>query len=544
MAMGKTDGPARMNRREVVVGAGGAMAAALVAGVIGSPARAASALSYGPAQAFSFEALKRQARDLAAKPYAPPPRPMPEVVQQIDYAAHGMLRYKPDYALFADGPGQFPVTFFHLGQYFQKSIRMHVVADGQAREIVYKPDYFEMPADSVARKLPETAGFAGFRFQESRNGHPDRLGKEKLDWKKNDWVAFLGASYLRAIGGDYQYGISARGVAIDPAVAGVIEDFPDFTHFYIETPTDGSNEVIVNALLDGESITGAFRFVMRRDRAVTMDIQSELHLRRDVSRLCIAPLTSMYWYSEKFKQSGVDWRPEVHDSDGLSLWTGGGERIWRPLNNPPQTVTSAFGDDNPRGFGLMQRDRNFDHYQDGVAYERRPSLWVEPVGGWGRGSVQLIEIPTDDEIHDNIVAAWVPAEAAKAGQSYAFNYRLFWQADEPNPPPLARTTALRIGRGGEPGKPRPDGVRKFIVEFGGGDLDKLPTGTLPEAVLTVSRGETSQIFTEAIPNDIPGHWRAQFDLTVADKTPVEIRLYLRLGDKALSETLLYQFHPF
>ena len=252
----------------------------------------------------------------------------------------------------------------------------------------------------------------------------------------------------------------------------------------------------------------------------------------------------MYWYSEKTKPHAIDWRPEVHDSDGLFMWTGAGERVWRPLNNPSRTITSAFGDDNPRGFGLMQRDRNFDHYQDGVAYERRPSLWIEPVGNWGKGTVQLIEIPTDDEIHDNIVAAWVPAEPATAGKTLAFNYKLHWQAAEPNPAPLAKTVAIRIGRGGEPGKPRPAGVRKFIVEFFGGDLAKLPTGTMPEAVLTVSRGETSHVFTEAVPNEVPGHWRAQFDLAAEGSDPVEIRLFLRLDGKPLSETMLYQHHAF
>ncbi len=179
----------------------------------------------------------------------------------------------------------------------------------------------------------------------------------------------------------------------------------------------------------------------------------------------------MYWFSETLKGTAADWRPEVHDSDGLALWTGGGERIWRPLNNPPRTMTSAFADDNPKGFGLMQRDRVFDHYQDGVAYERRPSLWVEPVGGWGRGAVQLIEIPTDDEIHDNIVAAWVPAEPVKAGAALDLAYKLHWQGGEPphvaQQMTLARTVASRIGNGGEPGQPRPQGVKKFVVEFFG-----------------------------------------------------------------------------
>lgn len=535
-----TDG---VDRRAVIVGSGRVLLAALATSGLAWPARSSGGLALGAGVPFSYDWLRGRARELAKAPYVPPPQPAPEIVQQIDYSAHGMLRFKPEYALFADGPGQFPVTFFHLGQFFSKTVHMHVVVEGEAKEITYRPEYFEMPANSPARQLPETAGFAGFRFQESRHGHPGRQG-ETLDWRKNDWVAFLGASYFRAIGSDYQYGLSARGIAIDPAVAGVSEEFPDFTNFYIETPSDGSNEVTVYALLEGPSVTGAFRFLMRRDKAVTMDIEQEIHLRRDVHRLCIAPLTSMYWYSETTKPWAIDWRPEVHDSDGLAMWCGSGERIWRPLNNPPRTVTSAFSDENPRGFGLMQRDRSPNNYLDGVAYERRPSLWVEPVGSWGKGTVQLIEIPTDDEIHDNIVAAWVPAEPATAGKSLSYRYKLYWQAEEPNPAPLAKAVALRIGRGGEPGKPRPSGRRKFVVEFLGGALARLPKGTLPEAVVTISRGNTSHVFTEAVPNDVPGHWRAQFDVAAEGSEPVEIRLYLRLAGEPLSETVLYQYHPF
>jgi glucan biosynthesis protein len=296
-------------------------------------------------------------------------------------------------------------------------------------------------------------------------------------------VAFLGGSYFRAIGELFQYGLSARGLAVDTAVHGKIEEFPDFTHVYFETPQAGSDTVVVCALLDGASVSGAFRFTMRRAKAVIIDVEKALYLREDIDRLGIAPLTSMYWYSEKAKPSAIDWRPEIHDSDGLALWTGTGERIWRPLNNPPRTITSAFSDENPKGFGLLQRDRAFDHYLDGVYYDRRPSLWVEPQGSWGKGSVQLVEIPTDDEIHDNIVAMWVPAEAARAGQSMELRYRTTWSAEEPFPTPLARVLATRLGNGGQAGTQRPKGVRKFMVEFKGEPLTRLAKGEIPKPVL-------------------------------------------------------------
>jgi glucans biosynthesis protein len=359
-------------------------------------------------------------------------------------------------------------------------------------------------------------------------------------------VAFLGASYFRAIGELYQYGLSARGLALDTAVAGRAEEFPDFTKIYIETPRDGDDSVTIHALLEGPSVVGAYRFVMARDKGVTMDIDQALFLRKDIDRFGIAPLTSMYWFSDTAKPTAVDWRPEVHDSDGLAIWTGWGEHLWRPLNNPPHTVASAFSDENIKGFGLSQRDRVFDHYQDGVFYEKRPSLWVEPKGAWGKGAVHLIEIPTDDEIHDNIVATWVPAEPARAGAKYDLSYRMYWQADEPFATDLARCVATRLGNGGQPGQPRPQGVRKFLVEFLGGPLVDVPFGVKPEMVLEASRGRfTDYRLIEAVPNGVPGHWRAQFDLADVDGTePVELKAMLKLDGEIASETWMFQYHPF
>ncbi|HEY4072612.1 MAG TPA: glucan biosynthesis protein D [Herbaspirillum sp.] len=530
-----------INRRTFLHSA--AATATLAALGIAPEALAANRVKLGAASDFSFDALIAHAREQAKTPYKPQPAPPRDILEKIDYQALGKIKFNTDYALFADGPGQFPVTFFSLGRFFQSPVQMHLIegsgANAKAREIIYDASYFDMPADSPARKLPAGSGFAGFRFQESRRGN-----QGKLDWRKNDWVAFLGASYFRAIGDLYQYGLSARGIALDVAQAGKAEEFPNFTHFYFAAPEDKSDTVVVYALLDGPGICGAYKFTMRRSAAVIMDIDTALFLRRDIERFGIAPLTSMYWFSETVKGTGADWRPEVHDSDGLAIWNGAGEHIWRPLNNPAQATASAFGDNNPRGFGLLQRDREFNDYQDGVHYERRPSLWVEPLEGWGEGAVQLVEIPTDDEIHDNIVAMWVPRAKAVAGSSYRLRYRLHWEKDEPFPSPLARCVATRLGNGGVPGQPRPANVRKFMVEFKGAPLEKLAFGEKPEAVLSTSRGSFSYVFTEAVPNDVAGHWRAQFDLTVDGTAPVDMRLYLRSKDKTLSETWLYQYQPF
>lgn len=511
-------------------------AAAALAAAAAVPADIRRALAREvPASPFSFEALVVRARDMAAGAYVPPPRPMPEVVERIDYDAHGRIRFRADAAPYADGKGAYPVTFFHLGRYFGRPVKIFLVDGGQAREFEYSPTLFDMPVDSPARELPYATGFAGFRFQESSGAQ---------DWRTQDWLAFLGASYFRAIGGLGQYGLSARGVLIDAAVDGP-EEFPDFREFYIEQSTDPAAPVIVHALLDGPSVSGAFRFsIIRgldRSKGVVMDIDAQLFMRRDVRRLGLIPLTSMFWYGEYGRERVRDWRPEVHDSDGLAIWTGAGERIWRPLNNPPSTRVSAFLDENPRGFGLLQRDRDFGNYLDGVMYDRRPSLWVEPLRPLGAGAVELLEIPTDDEIHDNIGAFWVPRAAARAGDSYDLSYRLHWVHDEPFPATnVAQTIATRMGRGGDPGTARPQNVYRITVEFDRPSvMTQIPYGVFPKVVVSTTAGRIGRSFAEPVPNG--NVWRAAFDLEIAADQIAELRLYLELDGKPLTETWLQQF---
>ncbi|WP_118134416.1 glucan biosynthesis protein [Oceanicella sp. SM1341] len=520
-----------LNRRDMLRGTAG------LAALLATPLAARRALAQGALQPFSYEELVSRAEAAAKAPYTPPYRPMPEVTAQIDYEAHGKLKFKTDRAPFADRHGAYPVTFFHLGQFFTKAVKMHMVEGDTATEIAYSPDLFDMPQDSPARQLPPDSGFAGFRLQEWNS---------EADWPTQDWVAFLGASYFRAIGASGQYGLSARGVVVDAALPDRPEEFPDFTEFYIEETTDPDAPVTVCALLDGPSITGAYRFRMTRgiDRTagVNMEVECALFLRADIGRLGLIPLTSMFWYGEYGRERINDWRPEVHDSDGLALWTGAGERIWRPLNNPPFTSVAAFQDHDPKGFGLMQRDRLFDHFQDGVRYDRRPSLWVEPVEPLGAGAVQLLEIPTDDEIHDNIGAFWVPEAPATAGSSYRLHYRLYWQDGEPHPAEnIAQTVATRIGRGGEPGKPRPANQYKFVVEFDRPSvMTRIPYGVFPEVEVSSSHGRVIRTFAEPVPDG--NVWRATIDLELEpEQQATELRMYLSLDDAPLTETWLFQF---
>jgi glucans biosynthesis protein len=301
---------------------------------------------------------------------------------------------------------------------------------------------------------------------------------------------------------------------------------------------------VIYALLDGPSITGAYRIEASKGQGVVMTVRAELFARTDIERMGIAPLTSMFWYDTHNRHVATDWRPEIHDSDGLAMWSGTGERIWRPLNNAPSVQTNTFYDKDPKGFGLLQRDRNFTNYEDdGVFYERRPSVWVEPLGPWGEGGVQLIEIPTDTEVTDNIVAYWLPQKPVTAGSEWSFQYRLYWLADEPSSlPPVARVVATRTGHGGIPGlNPRPKGKRKFVIDFAGGQLEGLAKQDPVRAKMTASRGKIEDVSTFQVVTT--KKWRVRFDLNVDGDEPVDLRCFLQLGDQALTETWLYQYLP-
>jgi glucans biosynthesis protein len=276
-----------------------------------------------------------------------------------------------------------------------------------------------------------------------------------------------------------------------------------------------------------------------------MEVQAQLFMRNDIARLGISPLTSMYWYGENERHNASDWRPEIHDSDGLALITGKDEHIWRPLINPPSVRTNSFLDENPKGFGLLQRDRRFDDYQDdGAFYNRRPSVWVQPQGNWGAGAVQLVEIPTDDEIHDNIEAYWKPKNDIKAGSEMKVAYRLYWQNDMPYPPnDIARVVATRVGRGGVPGQPKPDDKEswKFVIDFVGGPLADMAARFDIKPMVTASRGKVGNAYViKVVGTD---RWRALFDVHAPKRDQIDLRCFLSLDGKALTETWIYQFFP-
>ncbi len=511
-----------MDRRTLLIGSA-AWGLASAAASAGSEAT----MVFGPQAPFSFDTLTGKARELSQRPYQKPAIPDFDLLERLDFDAYQEIRFRPELAIWRHGDGPYPVELFHLGRYFKEAVRIFVVSPkGVAQEVLYSPDLFTYGKSGFAKTLPPDAGFAGFRVL-TEPGHPD-------------WLAFLGASYFRSPAETGQYGLSSRGLAIDVAMP-TREEFPRFTSFWLQ-PLAGKRGIAIHALLDSPRITGAFRMETVHEQGTLMDIEARLFPRADIARVGIAPLTSMFWYAKHNRKQAADWRPEIHDSDGLSIWTGTGERIWRPLNDPVAVQTSTFFDTNPKGFGLLQRERHFSAYEDdGAFYDKRPSVWVEPVGDWGEGAVQLVEIPTNDEIHDNVVAYWLPKEPFRAGTQREMRYKLHWRLDEPYPAPLSRVIATRLGQGGIPGQPRPKNTVKYAVDFEGGKLSQFSQRGDIELEATAPSGfiERQSIYPVVGTNA----WRAMFDFTAGSETPVDIRLHLHKGGEVLSETWVFQHLP-
>lgn len=481
---------------------------------------------------FDYARLKGLARTRAAQRYVRESPHLPPALAALDWDHWQAIRFRDERSLWARDALRFQVRFAHLGLRVDKPVRMYEVVNGSAREIAFDPGMFDYRHSGLkGADLPATLGFGGLRIL------------HHTDWTR-DCAVFQGASYFRAVDGDMQYGMSQRGLAINTGMPQP-EEFPDFIAYYLERPAKESSRLTVYGLLDSPSITGAYRFVIDVADTLSMDIDTALYPRRIIERLGIAPGTSMFMVGKNDRRVDDDWRPEIHDSDGLQIWTGAGEWIWRPLVNPASLRVNSFMDDGPHGFGLMQRERQFSQYQDdGVFYERRPSVWVEPKASWHKGAVVLVEIPTPDETNDNIVAFWTPEEKPRPGQEYLYGYRLYWGRDNPHGPKLAITRATRTGIGGVVGAKRTHFSWRFVVDFAGGELASLGEHARVVPVITASRGRIELPSARRIVPE-PSMWRVIFDLALADDSsePVNLRLFLSLDGQALSETWLYQYSP-
>ncbi len=502
----------KLNRRQFIQSAA---AIPVAASIVRSAAGAAPA-----AQPFSAAQVRDLARNLAAKPFAAPDDHLSDALAKLDYDAYRSIRFLPEHALWRNEKLPFQVQFFHRGFMYKDRVDIYEVSDGQAVPVAYRHEDFSF-GPQVPLLPAADLGFAGFRIHAPIN-RPDYY---------DEVCVFLGASYFRAIAKGEIYGLSARGLSIDTGEAKG-EEFPVFKAFWLEKPTSGATAMVVHALLDSKSAAGSYRFTIRPGETTVFDVEASLYPRVEIAHAGLAPMTSMFLFGPNDRNDVDDFRPAVHDSDGLAMFNGKGEQLWRPLSNPRDLQVSVFNDLNPHGFGLMQRERQFSAYQDLEShFEKRPSLWIEPIGDWGEGAVVLFEIPTKEEIHDNIAAFWRPKAPLAAKGEHNMTYRLHWGPDAPKPHALARFTRTGVAARGE--------GRLFVLELEGDVLKGLDPNTV-KGVVSAGKSEVTNIVAQ--PNPQTQGWRLSFQCAVTD-APVELRAELIANDKPISESWIYRWTP-
>ena len=481
------------------------------------------------------EYVGERALRLAELPYAPYASEVPDVLSRLDYAQYRAIMFRPEAALWR-GETLFEVQFFHPGFIYEKPVRIHVVEDGRVEELRLDRAGFRYPEAVAAatESLAPGLGYAGFRIHYPLES-PDR---------SQEVAVFLGASYFRLVGSGQAHGLSGRGLAVDVVPPGN-EEFPVFREFWLVQPTPTATSLVFFALLDSPAVTGAYRFELQPGTSTVLRADARLHARRDIAKLGVAPLTSMFLYGPNRAPDFDDYRPQVHDSDGLLMQTRAGEWILRPLSNRREVRVTSLRDRDPRGFGLIQRDRRFDGYLDLEAnYHRRPSLWVDAdAAAWGAGGVELVEIPTSSEFNDNIVAYWAPEQPFLAGETRRYRYSLSTFDRRLDSQSLMQVERTRVGWDALPGQsdPPPRSHRRFVIDFEGAAASVLDDERHVAAILETSSGQVSDPSVQMLPDG--AGWRATFDLVPDGDTPADMRLFLVAAGDRLSETWTYVWYP-
>ncbi len=451
----------------------------------------------------------------------------------MDYDQYRAIRFRPEAALWR-GRSRFEIQLFHPGSVHRHMVRINLVEGDEVLPLLFDQTLFRYddPATPIAGTDTSGVGYAGFRIHYPLN---DATIKDEV-------VVFLGASYFRLLGRGHVYGLSSRGLAVDTGLSRA-EEFPVFREFWLRKPAADADSLTLHALLESPSVTGAYQFVLTPGESTAMAVDARLFARRTVEKLGVAPMSSMFLFGPNRIPMFDDYRPQVHDSDGLLVHTAHDEWIWRPLGNGPGVQVTAINGATPLGFGLVQRDRRFDAYLDAEAgYHRRPSEWVEPEDGdWGHGRVELLAYASVSEFNDNIAAYWVPDEPFVAGDTRRFRYRLVMFDDRLDTQTQAQVARTRLGWDALPGQQDapPRSQRRFVVDFVGGE-SRLPDAAL-DGVLETTSGEVSDLVVYALPAD--QGWRASFRLTPDGRQPAELRLYLVSGDRRVTETWNYIWYP-
>ena len=496
-----------------------AVALGLVATLAASPAAAG----------FDLEQVAAKAQKLAEEPYKDTKGRVPEWLLEVSYDQWRDIRFRSEYALWAKRRLPFQVQFFHPGLYYDRTVTINAVDSEGVHPQEFSPSQFDYGKNDFASRVPQDLGYAGFRVH-----YPI-----KTPTYHDEVIVFLGATYFRAVGSQQVFGISARGLAIDTASPSG-EEFPYFKEFWLIRPAPEATDMTIYALLDSPSVTGAYRFVVYPGQQTIVDVEMKLFRRKEVKKLGIAAMTSMFFYGENTLRDFDNFRPEVHDSDGVAIASSTGEWLWRPLDNPETLQVNSFGLDSPNGFGILQRDRNFDHYQDlETHFEQRPSVWVNVHDAWGKGRVEVVEIPTRSDANDNVVTYWVPEQLPEVGKPITFAYRTQWYGDDPTRPPGGRVVATRRDRAGS------EDLHRFVVDFDGKKLQSLDADTVLRGVITVASGPNQADVVEkhVVKNPVSGGWRLVFKVKPKTNDPIELRAFLDMGGEALTETWSYVLRP-
>ncbi|GGF01822.1 glucans biosynthesis protein G [Aliidongia dinghuensis] len=511
----------------------GWLAAAILA--LGTPA-----FAQDPPAGFGLEQVTVRAKALADAPYVAPASNLPDAFSRMQFSDYQKIQPRRDRFTWAGLDTPFKLAFYHQGMQFNTPVKISEIVDGAAQEIRYAPDRFDFGDLHFDRDQTSKLGWAGFRVLYPIN----QPGKE------DEIMSLLGASYFRVIGKGQIYGLSGRGLAIDTGLSAP-EEFPVFREYWIRRPAPQDRYLTFYALLDAPHATGAYEFTLTPGADTMLGVKARVFLRSGGAPavLGVAPLTSMFLYGPTQPLPVHNFRPGIHDSNGLALHTGTGEWIWRPLNNPSMVALSSFAMENPKGFGLLQRGREFSRYEDlKDRYDLRPSAWIEPTNDWGKGHVRLVEIPTLDETNDNIVAFWAPDTLPAPGQPLQFDYRIRFTRDEPaileGGLSYVWQTMHATGEVYQSNLVRAyDGTLAFLVDFTGPSLGDLA----PEApvVARVSANDNVEIVgSELQPNPAIKGRRLTFRIKVKDATKAsELRAALELAGRTLTETWSLQIPP-
>ncbi|WP_392565220.1 glucan biosynthesis protein G [Utexia brackfieldae] len=497
-------------------------------------------LSLPSAMAFSLQDVAQQAKVLSEKPYVKPQSHLPNEYKNLSYADYQKIYFNYDKNYWKNDNLMFMLQFYHQGSYFDTPVKINEIINNKVSPIQYSADYFDTRAINQQEPKDSQLGFAGFKVQ-----FPINQSKKRDD----EIFSALGASYFRVVGKGQVYGLSARALAIDTGLMSG-EEFPHFSEFWLEKPKAKQKYLVIYALLDSPRVTGAYKFILRPNNEMVIDVESQLYFRDGIEKLGIAPLTSMFLYGKNQPAITPNYRPAIHDSNGLSILTTDNRWIWRPLNNPQKLSFSNFNLDNPKGFGLIQRDDGFSDYQDlDDRYDLRPSAWIEALSPWGKGHVELIEIPTPDETNDNIVSFWVPEKHYGKGDQFSIKYRLHFMLNEAGRYPAniayAKETLYSLGDVKQANLVRKlDGSVSYVIDFVGKDLALIPKDKSVKPFINISdNGEV--VGSKVIYNPVTKGWRVILRFKVKDAakaTEIYVSLLSNDGkDKLLSETWNAQY---